>query len=139
MLYLAYGSNLNKNQMSHRCPLAIPAGTALLKGYKLQFKRVAHIEETAIQDDIIPCGLWEITSKCEKSLDVYEGYPNLYGKKQIKLDDQRMAMTYFMINGEIEKPSENYFETILEGYKDFDLPVNHLRQVLKVTAIRTQN
>ena len=36
--YLAYGSNLNKEQMQMRCPGAVPIGTMLLKGFELQFK-----------------------------------------------------------------------------------------------------
>ena len=34
--YLAYGSNLNIRQMSHRCPSAIPVGTAIIKDYRLK-------------------------------------------------------------------------------------------------------
>ena len=36
--YLAYGSNLNMEQMHYRCPGAVPLGTAELEGYRLLFK-----------------------------------------------------------------------------------------------------
>ena len=126
MLYLAYGSNLNKKQMSRRCPNAKPVGSIILKGYKLEFRRVATIKHTKNIDDKLGCGLWEITEKCEKSLDIYEGFPLIYSKKIIKLNDGREAMTYIMNNGEISPPSFKYFNTIREGFKDFDLPKNLL-------------
>jgi len=37
-LYVAYGSNLNKNQMRYRCPTAKFYGIGELQGYELQFK-----------------------------------------------------------------------------------------------------
>ena len=38
-LYIAYGSNINLEQMAHRCPSSKVVGTAMLQGYELQFKR----------------------------------------------------------------------------------------------------
>ena len=126
MLYLAYGSNLNKKQMSRRCPNAKPVGSVVLPGYKLEFRRVATIKHTKKTYDKLGCGLWEITEKCEKSLDIYEGFPHVYSKRKLKLDDGREVMTYIMNNGELSPPTLKYFNTIREGYKDFDLPNNLL-------------
>ena len=36
--YLAYGSNLNLQQMALRCPMAKPVGTAVIRDYELLFK-----------------------------------------------------------------------------------------------------
>ena len=36
--YLAYGSNLNVQQMKYRCPDAKPVGTAWIHGYQSLFK-----------------------------------------------------------------------------------------------------
>ena len=43
-LYAAYGSNINLEQMAYRCPHSTVAGTAMLKGYELQFRHHATIE-----------------------------------------------------------------------------------------------
>lgn len=47
-LYGAYGSNMNLEQMSHRCPKAKVVGNGTLEDYKLTFrggyKGVANIE-----------------------------------------------------------------------------------------------
>ena len=56
--YLAYGSNLNKEQMAYRCPGAIPVGTMMLEGYELLFRApgVLTIEENA--EGKVPIGIW---------------------------------------------------------------------------------
>ena len=41
-LYVAYGSNLNKEQMCYRCPTAKFVGTGIIEGYELQFKGALH-------------------------------------------------------------------------------------------------
>ena len=38
MMYFAYGSNLNWDQMKVRCPDCFPIAKATLKGWKLQSK-----------------------------------------------------------------------------------------------------
>ena len=43
-LYIAYGSNLNLEQMAHRCPTAKVAGTAMLHNWRLAFYSVATVE-----------------------------------------------------------------------------------------------
>ena len=43
ILYAAYGSNINLEQMAYRCPNSKVAGTAMLKGYELEFRGVATI------------------------------------------------------------------------------------------------
>ena len=37
MLYIAYGSNMVKHQMDHRCPDATLIGIGALPGYTLEF------------------------------------------------------------------------------------------------------
>lgn len=36
-LYIAYGSNLNLEQMAHRCPTAQVVGASMLKNWRLMF------------------------------------------------------------------------------------------------------
>ena len=38
LLYFAYGSNMNRNQMAFRCPDAEVAGSVRLEGYRLAFR-----------------------------------------------------------------------------------------------------
>lgn len=76
MYYFAYGSNMNIEQMSHRCPDAAPIGPAVLLNYIVIERQYADIEQRpGAQVDGL---LWEISELCLRSLDRYEGYPRFY-------------------------------------------------------------
>ena len=121
-LYFAYGSNLNKGQMKYRCPYAKPIGKVALFGYKLAFRGVADIKKTSNPEDRIDGALWEITERCEKALDIYEGV----GSELYKKINIGGIMTYKMNVGQEQSPSIRYFDVILEGYHDFGLDTNRL-------------
>ena len=124
-LYLAYGSNLNKEQMAYRCPTARPVGAAMIYGWELVFRGVADIVKSKDPNMLLPVGIWEIEPGDEYELDLYEGYrkngKGLYDK--IKVSG---IMTYQMTRREIARPATSYFNTILQGYHDFGLDTSYL-------------
>jgi len=126
-LYLAYGSNLNVRQMAYRCPTARPVGAAMIYGWELCFRGVADIIKSSDPKMVLPVGIWEIEPADEYALDAYEGYrpdtpsEGLYDKIKVA-----GIMTYQMTRRDIAKPSQQYFNTILEGYHDFGLDTNYL-------------
>lgn len=131
-LYIAYGSNMNKEQMMVRCPGAKPIGAYILKDYKLEFRGVANI--IPCKNTEVPIALWEITDKCEKSLDIYEGYPRLYRKEYIELEleyGKEIGMVYVMNYKEIAPPNMTYFYIIKQGYKDFKIELKALKKALE--------
>ena len=123
MLYGAYGANLNMANMEVRCPQAKPILGFNLVGYRLVFNGVAAIIKD--KDTKVPIGLWKITKECEKSLDRYEGYPHLYKKIRLKIDvpgfKGQKVMFYVMRRKGVALPPASYFNTIAQGYDDFDL------------------
>ena len=142
-IYLAYGSNMNIEQMAYRCPDARLLGTAVLDGYRLMFRRkrrpVATIEKEA--GCSVPVVLWEISEDCEVSLDEYEGYPLLYTKTDIRLPfNGRMitAMAYVMTPGQqLGAPHEDYYQTILKGYRDNNLDPEPLDEAVRWSSDRS--
>ena len=81
MLYFAYGSNLNHFQMKRRCKDSIFLKKINLNDFRLTFRsryRAADIELK--KNSIVPGGLYEISKRDEKKLDVYEDFPFLYKK-----------------------------------------------------------
>jgi hypothetical protein len=120
-LYGAYGSNLNMEQMSYRCPNATSVGRYTLNDYQLVFRGVADIQP--LKGASLELGLWEITSDCERSLDIYEGFPHFYKKVYeycVELD--RDIMLYIMTERDyVQPPSKYYLESIINGYKDFEI------------------
>ncbi|NCB26395.1 MAG: gamma-glutamylcyclotransferase [Bacteroidia bacterium] len=137
-LYLAYGSNLNLEQMAHRCPTAKPVGGVLLKDYRLLFRgghggSVATVEP--FKGNVVPCLLWEITPADEAALDRYEGFPFLYRKETVKVKHGRKpvdAMVYIM-NDErsLGSPSCYYYSVILDGYKSAGFDIAILKQAVR--------
>ena len=118
--YIAYGSNLNKEQMKYRCPTAHVVGNGYLMDYELVFRMYATIEKAS--GEKVPITVWSIDSECEKSLDRYEGYPRLYGKEmlEVEMDGKReKMMAYTMTDGyAMGVPSEHYLATIRTGYQE---------------------
>ncbi len=140
-LYLAYGSNLNVEQMAYRCPTAKIVGSTTLDNYKLLFKgrygsAVATVEPC--EGSKVPVIIWEITEHDEKSLDRYEGYPTLYRKEIVKVKLNRKStevMVYIMNDLYAENlPSRYYYNTILQGYKS----ANFDEKILKNALLKEQ-
>tara|TARA_B100000963_G_scaffold343951_1_gene346287 strand:+ start:193 stop:606 length:414 start_codon:yes stop_codon:yes gene_type:complete len=114
--------------MAERCPKASYIGSTILKGWRLIFKSVATIEKEIGRD--VPVGVFEISDQCEKALDVYEDYPQLYDKYKLDIDlNGRLltVMTYVMVaEYGIAPPSRKYFDVISEGYKNCGLDLDFL-------------
>ena len=114
--------------MAKRCPEASYIGSTILKGWRLIFKSVATIEKDVRKE--VPVGVFEISDQCEKALDVYEDYPQLYDKNKLDVNLKGKlvtAMTYIMVaNYGIAPPPGKYFEVISEGYKDCGLDLDFL-------------
>lgn len=133
MYYFAYGSNLNKEQMMSRCPDAIPVTKAKLKGYQLTFNRVADIVE---EEQAITWGaIYTVSPEDIKKLDRYEGYPRLYDKMPVTVEDDQgrihQAFAYVLAIKGLNEPSDGYYHIIKEGYRDWNLPQKPLWEALK--------
>ena len=131
-LYLAYGSNLNVEQMVYRCPDATPVGIAELKGYHLLFKGSktgSYLTIERREDESVPVVVWLVSEANENALDRYEGCPDFYYKKFMDIeytDLQSRAVkkgeAFVYIMHEDRKcgiPSKQYLETCAEGYRNF--------------------
>jgi len=134
-LYIAYGSNLNREQMADRCPTARVLEASMMDGWRLLFRgaregAVATVEPC--QGYSVPVLVWEITPADEAALDRYEGWPYFYRKEtvKVKLGGKTVrAMVYIMNEGRpLGQPSCYYYSVILEGYRDAGFDVQILRQ-----------
>ncbi len=137
--YIAYGSNLSVEQMARRCPDAEIVGTAVLDGWRLLFKGCATIEPNG--DRNTPVLIWRISPRDERRLDTYEGWPDLYFKKDLAVEATPIsggeplaltAMVYIMNeNYECSAPSRYYYEVLDEGYRRFGFDRSLLHQALE--------
>ena len=142
-LYVAYGSNLNIQQMKYRCPTAKLYGTGKIENYELQFKghpNNAFATIAAKTGAFVPVAVWEIQPKDEMSLDRYEGYPSHYFKQNVpvQLDGEEVeAMVYIMnLKMDFALPSSHYYKTVYDGYNDCELDTDVLNTAIGCSAQR---
>ena len=131
-LYIAYGSNINLEQMAHRCPNSKIVSKEMLKGYELEFRGVATIVPNDKSE--VPILIWEIDGRDEHSLDRYEGFPNLYRKElfEIEVDgEKKECMAYLMNKGQISPPTSYYYKVINQGYEANGMDTSYLRAALE--------
>ena len=63
--YIAYGSNLNVQQMKFRCPTARIVGTSVIKDYQLLYKGSktgSYLTIEKKKGGIVPVAIWEVTA-----------------------------------------------------------------------------
>lgn len=134
-IYGAYGSNMNLAQMKVRCPKAKVVGKGILENHKLTFRGRAQGVANVEKDELlkVPVVLWKITRECEEALDVYEGFPNLYIKRELEVlvENEKVQVMFYIMREEYEKmpaaPSERYFNIIAKGYMDNDIKLKTLQ------------
>ena len=140
MKYVAYGSNMNLEQMAIRCPGAKLIGTGLLRGYQLEFNRHATIVPTNNPDAAVPVAVWEITAQHEDRLDSYEGFPRYYRKLSCMVDlaegEQIQGMVYQMCTFDYFPPNEAYFAGIRDAYESLGLR-SEIKQFLQPALMRS--
>jgi hypothetical protein len=138
--YLAYGSNLNIDEMKSRCPFAKPVGASVIKDYRLIYKgtkQVSYLTIEPCEGSIVPVGVYEITPMDEANLDFYEGIPTLYSKHTITISlygKEIEAIVYIMNpNFSYHLPSESYVYRCLQGYRNFHFNHEILNRALQNT------
>lgn len=136
MLYVAYGSNMNVEQMAYRCPSSKIVGTGKVRGWKLVFNTYADIIETGNDNDFVPIVIWNIVDNDWDMLDMYEGYPTHYIKRKInfKFDNGSTdtGIAYVMNDNRkgICPPYESYFDGIITGCFENGIDTEYLYDAL---------
>lgn len=137
-LMLSYGANTCPDSMARRCPAAAPLGAVTLRDYALVFRGVADI--APFKESVLHGVLWSITPACEKALDRFEGWPHLYIKRTVIVENADMtyrAMVYLMArhaNPErlmIAPPGRFYHQTLVNGYSHFGLPLRQIEDAVE--------
>ena len=141
--YLAYGSNLNLNQMLTRCPNSKKVGTALLENYRLMFKRSQtgyYLTIEKANGFKVPIGVFLVDEYDERSLDRYEGFPKWYQKIGIKVElidndgNKRLIDAFYYALPETKPhgaPSDEYVKRVEKGYQDFGFDSSLLYEALE--------
>ena len=141
-LYIAYGSNLNLAQMAARCPSARVYAKGVLNNWELVYRGAmtnSHATIIRKKGSTVPVLVWEIQPRDEYRLDIYEGYPHYYFKKDIMVNidgRKKKAMVYIMNERQLPgRPSAAYAETIRQGYVDNDMDITVFEESLEINSI----
>lgn len=136
MLYVAYGSNMNLEQMDYRCPNSKVICNGKLMGWKLVFNVHADVIKGK-KSDFVPVVVWDIDDKDWNRLDMYEGFPSYYIKKEVDviLDNgkEEKAIVYVMADNRkgISPPMRSYFDCIVRGCISNRIDVEYLYNALE--------
>ena len=141
-LYVAYGSNLNLEQMKHRCPTSKLLGTGVINDYELQFKGFPTSAYATIAPKVgasVPVGVWEIGWMDERYLDRYEGYPSHYFKENVPVqmqDGSQVDGMVYIMNPKMKfgMPSTHYYKVVHQGYQDCGLDTHVLNEAVQKSA-----
>ena len=157
MLYFAYGSNLNPEQMAQRCPDHTVVGLAALRDHKLAFPLTSHdwgggVASVATAHGSTVWGVvFDLSDAHLAALDSYEGFQgpgdqhNLYDREGVYVDLTRpddgsiprrvRAQIYLARPSNPAPPSRRYLEAILAGARAHRLPEEYIAALAKtVTA-----
>lgn len=136
--YIAYGSNLDRNQMVWRCPGAKAIAKSWLHDYRMVFQGRpfgAHANVIPAKGYDVPVVIWKISAADERALDRYEGVAGGYYTKEYMTvevgGDMIECLIYIMTPNPYGLPTDSYLATIARGYDDFNLDIRVLN-----TAIR---
>jgi len=141
--YLAYGSNLQEQNLKVYCPSAKFLGVTILYDYALYFKgscnNYSYLTIEKQPGSYVPVAIYEISENEINILDKYENYPNLYQKKllDIELYKKSLRVMTYIIRPEYEYhlPSIDYLTPCIKGYQDLSFD----KQVLIDAIINTKN
>ena len=137
-LYIAYGSNLDTDQMAWRCPGAKVVAKSWLHDHRLVFQGRpygAHANVIPEEGQDVPVAIWEINEYDEMALDRYEGVRGgYYTKETMEVEvagRKKKALIYIMTPNPYGIPADGYLATIEQGYKDFNLPFSYLNEAVQ--------
>jgi gamma-glutamylcyclotransferase (GGCT)/AIG2-like uncharacterized protein YtfP len=156
MLYFAYGSNLDYQQMRARCPGHRVVGLASLQDYRLGFPLYSGEWGGGVAGLVRAHGqkvwgvVYELTESGLDELDRHEGWRgagdqhNVYDREVVTVDLVRpddgsvprrvRAHTYFPRAFNPSPPSRRYLDTVLRGARHHRLPEDYVERLRAIAA-----
>ena len=125
--------------MAYRCPHSKVVGVSEIKDFELEFRGVAAI--VLKKNMKVPVLIWELDDRDLPVLNRYEGHTHIYRqeKMQFELNGKSYeGMVYLMNRGTISPPSPQYYNTILQGYRENSLDESYLETALENSIYHKQ-
>jgi len=157
MLYFAYGSNMNPDQMRSRAPGHRVVGLAALKEHRLAFPVYSNEWGGGVSSIQLHHGetvwgvLYEVSEEEIKTLDRFEGYRgpanqhNVYDREHVTVELVRpddgsfprrvRADLYVARPSNPSPPSRRYLDTLIAGSRHHRLPEEYITQLSAVPVM----
>lgn len=131
IIYFAYGSNMNTNQMNNRCLNGFEKiSNGKLLNYEFGFDKSGYANIREFNDKIVFGVIYKLTKSCLNNLDQYEGYPDHYNRRIVKIQniyDNQFIDSYVYIESKDQfngNANQSYLDIILNGAIENELPIN---------------
>ncbi len=125
-LYFAYGSNMDVEAMSRRCPRSKPVGLARLERHRLAVMREGWLTAVRTPRAAVHGLLWDLALADVPALDRYEGVPKrLYDKvvqPVIAAGGAKRALVYFGANAGPGAAKADYLAGVVAAARALGLP-----------------
>jgi gamma-glutamylcyclotransferase (GGCT)/AIG2-like uncharacterized protein YtfP len=129
-LYFAYGSNMSRALMRHRCPAASALGSAALEGYRFFIGREGWGSVKPQPGATVHGVLWRLTPRDLAALHAYELlHAGTYRARylQVRYGARRLtAMVYLLRRREPGRPKPGYMETVAAAAREWQLPQDYI-------------
>jgi len=150
VLYFAYGSNMNWNQMRERCPSSRFVGIAVLRDHRLAFTRESVSRGCGVADAVAEDGaqvwgvVYEIADLDVGKLDASEGFrpgrdKNSYYRRECLVffdggDRRPVTVSAYFGDPQPNPPLPNavYKTLILTGGRHGHLPEEYIRELEQI-------
>lgn len=141
LLYFAYGSNLDPEQMTSRCPSARGLGRARLRDHRLDFTYFS-MRWSGGSADVVPHSgdnvwgaLYELEPADLARLDRFEGgYQRVFLSVLDEAGCSRNVVSYDVRVKRSFRPTASYVQKMLFWGEHWDLPESYLAQ-LRLTPV----
>lgn len=148
MLYFAYGSNMNEEELRARGVTILRAEKAFLKNHKIALTRHVKTRGGGVLDiipdsDVVEGVLFELSDKDREKIDTKEGV-KVHAYEPIAVDietgDGKVlngVLTYQVCEKEVPPPaSQEYRDSVLRGACEHGLSVAYRKQLKAVLEKR---
>jgi gamma-glutamylcyclotransferase (GGCT)/AIG2-like uncharacterized protein YtfP len=132
-LYFAYGSNMNFDQMTIRCPESVFLSPAYLKDWRYFINGDGYAGIKKNKNSVTYGCLWKLNKRHWQSLDHYEAVDEgFYSLFDVMVTTEiygveELVTTYLSNNQIFGIPSTSYQKGVIEGAGQAGLPDNYIQ------------
>lgn len=144
LFFLSYGTDMNLEYMKRRCEDAVILGTTTIEGYRLAFRRSRSSYYASLdhrEGARTPAMLWALTPKDMQALELYEGVPHCYRKREVSVryHDTTIKATVFLLpeSNPMGPPTAKYEQLIRKSYDYLGFDPSGLEEALEAAAQAT--